>query len=58
VGAAVSEVALWGHRQQAQVTQEQDYLAGVLGTAAAVVASRTSTNTLIDHVSRQIGEVL
>ena len=28
VGVAVSEVALWGYRQQARVSQEQGYLAG------------------------------
>jgi hypothetical protein len=58
VGVAVSEVAMWGYRQQAQVSQEQGYLAGVLGTAATVAAGRTSTSSLIDQVCAQIVEVL
>jgi K+-sensing histidine kinase KdpD len=58
VGVAVSEVALWGYRQQARVSQEQGYLAGVLGTAATVAAGRTSTGSLIDQVCGQIVEVL
>ena len=58
VGAAVSEVALWGYRQQARASREQGYLAGVLGTAATVAAGRASTSSLIDHVSGQIVDVL
>jgi hypothetical protein len=58
VGAAVSEVALWGYREQARASQEQGYLAGVLGTAATVAAGRTSTSSLIDRVCGQIIEVL
>jgi K+-sensing histidine kinase KdpD len=58
VGIAVTEVALWGYRQQARTSQERGYLAGVLGTAAAVAAGRTSTSALIDHVCEQIVDVL
>jgi K+-sensing histidine kinase KdpD len=58
MGAAVSEVALWGYREQARASREQGYLAGVLGTAATVAAGRTSTSSLIDHVCGQIVEVL
>ena len=58
VGVAVSEVALWGYRQQARASREQGYLAGVLGAAATVAAGRTSTSSLIDHVCEQIVEVL
>jgi hypothetical protein len=47
-----------GYRQQARVSQEQGYLAGVLGTAATVAAGRTSTGSLIDQVCGQIVEVL
>ena len=50
VGVAVSEVALWGYRQQARVSQEQGYLAGVC-SAATVAAGRTSTGSLIDQVA-------
>jgi K+-sensing histidine kinase KdpD len=58
VGIAVTEVALWGRRQQAQASQERGYLDGVLSTAATVGAGRTSTTSLIDHVCAQIIEVL
>jgi K+-sensing histidine kinase KdpD len=58
VGIAVTEVALWGRRQQARASQEQGYLDGVLGTAAAVGAGRISDSSLIDHVRAQIVEVL
>ena len=58
VGAAVSEMALWGYRQQARASREQGYLAGVLGTAATVAAGRASTSSLIDHVCGQIVDVL
>jgi K+-sensing histidine kinase KdpD len=58
VGAAVTEVALWGRREQARASREQGYLDGVLGTAAAVAAGRSSTADLIDLVCRQIVEIL
>ncbi len=58
VGAAVTEVALWGRRQQARASREQGYLAGVLSTAATVAAGQSSTSSLIDHVAGQIVEVL
>ncbi|HEX4248652.1 MAG TPA: DUF4118 domain-containing protein [Pseudonocardia sp.] len=58
VGAAVSEVALWGRRQQAHASRGQGYLDGVVSTAAAVGAGLTSTGALIEHVSAQIVDVL
>ena len=58
VGTAVTEVALWGRRQQAKASRETGYLEGVLSTAAAVAAGRSSTDALIDHVCRQIVEIL
>ena len=39
----MTEVALWGRRQQAQASQQRGYLDGVLSTAATVGAGRTST---------------
>ncbi len=54
----MSEIALWGRRQQARASREQGYLAGVVGTAATVAAGVTSTSALISHVSQQIVEVL
>lgn len=58
VGAAVTEMALWGRRQQARASSEQGYLDGVLSTAAAVGAGRSSMDSLLDHVCDQIVEVL
>ena len=58
VGTAVTEVALWGRREQARASREQGYLDGVLGTAATVAAGRSSTADLIDLVCRQIVEIL
>jgi K+-sensing histidine kinase KdpD len=58
VGAAVTEIALWGRRQQARASREQGYLDGVLRAAAAVGAGRSSTGALIDYVGDQIVELL
>src|SRR6478752_4479866 len=58
VGTAVTEVALWGRRQQARASREQGYLDGVLGTAATVAAGRSSTGELIDQVCQQIVGIL
>jgi len=58
VGAAVTEIALWGRRQQARASRERGYLDGVLSTAATVGAGRSSTRSLIDRVCAQIVDVL
>jgi K+-sensing histidine kinase KdpD len=57
-GIAVTEIALWGRRQQARASREQGYLDGVLTTAATVAAGQSSTSALIDHVCQQIADVL
>ena len=58
VGIAVTEVALWGRRQQEQASLQEGYLEGVLGTAAAVAAGRISVEALRSEVAEQIVEVL
>ena len=58
VGVAVSEIALWGRRQQAEASREQGYLDGVLSTAARVGAGRRSTSALVDEVCEHIVDVL
>jgi K+-sensing histidine kinase KdpD len=58
VGLAVTEIALWGRRQQARASRDRGYLDGVLTTAAAVGAGRSSTRSIIETVSDQIVEVL
>jgi hypothetical protein len=58
LGVAVSEIALWGRRQQGRASREQGYLDGVLSTAAMVGAGRTSNSSLVDQVCDQIVDVL
>lgn len=58
VGAAVTEIALWGRRQQARASRRAGYLDGVLRTAEIVAVGREASEPLIDHVSGQIVEIL
>lgn len=58
IGAAVTEVALWGHRQQARAARRSGYLDGVLGTAEIVTLRHETPETLIEHVARQVNDVL
>jgi hypothetical protein len=58
VGVAVSEIALWGRRQQAEASREQRYLDGVLSTAATVGAGGRSTSALVDEVCEHIVDIL
>ena len=58
IGTAVTEVALWGRRQQARASRRAGYLDGVLGTAELVLVRQDSVDSLIDKVSGQIAEVL
>ena len=57
IGAAVSEIALWGRRQQARASRQRGYLEGVLA-ASGVVAAGGSAAKLIDHVNAQLVDVL
>ncbi len=57
-GAAVSELALWGRREQGRASLEQGYLDGVAGTAAAVAAGQSSTADVIAAVCGQIVQIL
>lgn len=58
IGAAVTEVALWGHRQQARAGRRAGYLDGVLGTAEIVTLMEQPTPALVAHIADQIGQVL
>jgi K+-sensing histidine kinase KdpD len=58
VGVAVTEVALWGHRQQARSSRRAGYLDGVFGTSKIIADPQPSPDALIDHVARQIVDVL
>lgn len=58
IGTAVTEVALWGRREQARSSRRAGYLDGVLGTAELVLVRHESVETLVERVSGQITEVL
>ena len=60
ISLAVTEIALWGHRQQARAARRSGYLDGVLGAARA--GSRRATSRTgpspVDVVASQIAVVL
>lgn len=58
IGVAVTEIALWGHRQQAHAARRSGYLDGVLEVARTVAEGDTPRATVIDVVGHQIAEVL
>jgi K+-sensing histidine kinase KdpD len=58
IGVAVTEVALWGHRQEAGASRRAGYLDGALRTAEIVAARDASSSSLVDLVAGQIAEVL
>jgi K+-sensing histidine kinase KdpD len=58
IGLGVTEIALWGHRQQARAAGRSGYLDGVLGAARLVAEGDTPASALTDLVARQITEVL
>jgi K+-sensing histidine kinase KdpD len=58
IGVGVTEIALWGHRQQGKAARHSGYLEGVLGAARIVSEGDTPTSALVDVVGRQIAHVL
>ena len=58
IGLAVTEIALWGHRQQARAAGRSGYLEGVLGAARLVSEGDTPASALVGVVARQITDVL
>ena len=58
VGVAVTEIALWGRRQQARASRRAGYLDGVTGTSKIIAAREASPDVLINHVAHQIVDVL
>lgn len=58
VGVAVTEIALWGRRQEARASRRAGYLDGVLGTSKIIAVPEASPDALIDHVSHQIALIL
>lgn len=58
VGVAVTEIALWGRRQQARSSRRVGFLAGIVSSARLVAAADTPPSVLINHVQRQVVEAL
>lgn len=57
-GLAVSEIALWGRRQQARASRRSGYLDGVLRTADVVAARPADPGLLAVQVADQVRELL
>jgi K+-sensing histidine kinase KdpD len=58
VGVSVTEIALWGRRQQARASRRAGYLDGVLGTSKIIAGPAASPTALITHVAEQIARLL
>jgi len=55
---AVTEIALWGRRQQARSSRRAGYLDGVLGTSKIIAGREESPDALVSHVAQQIAHLL
>jgi hypothetical protein len=58
IGLAVTEIALWGRRQQARASARAGYLRGVVSAARLAASGITSPADVVELVGRQIGDVL
>ncbi|MBO1756720.1 DUF4118 domain-containing protein [Allobranchiibius sp. CTAmp26] len=58
IGVSVTELALWGHRQQARAARRSGYLDGLLSSAAAIREGGTPTPTITQIAARQIADTL
>jgi GAF domain-containing protein len=58
ISLAVTEIALWGHRQQVRASQRSGYLDGVIAAARAVSEGDAPVPVVLDVVARQIADVL
>ena len=57
-GLAVTEIAMWGRRQQSRSSRREGYLAGVAAVARTVASGGSSLSDLAERVARQISDVL
>lgn len=57
-GLAVTEIALWGRRQQASASRREGHLAGIVSATGMVADSSAPPTTVISFVERQITDVL
>lgn len=58
IGLAVTEIALWGRRQQARASTRAGYLEGVVSAARLAASGASSPSDVVDLVGRQIGDLL
>ena len=58
IGALVSEVAIWGRRQQGRASVRAGYLNGVLATAESISLRDESPERLASHVADRIADVM
>lgn len=58
ISVAVTEVALWGYRQQARAARSSGYLDSVVGVARSVAEGDIPRSTVTDVVAQQINDVL
>ena len=57
IGGAVTEIAVWGRRQQADADRRAGYLAGVHAAAEAALTGQSRT-VVIERVNQQLQELL
>jgi K+-sensing histidine kinase KdpD len=57
IGSAVTEIAVWGHRQHAAASRRSGYLAGI-NDAARAVAAGDSSSGLVDLVAGRLVQLL
>jgi K+-sensing histidine kinase KdpD len=58
VGVAVTEICLWGRRQEANASRQSGYLSGVLSAAEQIGAGSAPAAAVIEHVQQQLVDVL
>ena len=58
VGIAVTEIALWGRRQQARLSVREGYLTGVISAADVVARGEATPKVVLDFIGQQIVDLL
>jgi len=58
IGLAVTEIALWGRRQQARASTQAGYLSGVVTAARLAASGTTPAGDVVELVGRQIRDLL
>jgi hypothetical protein len=58
VGIAVTEVALWGRRQQAQASRQEGFLGGIMSAARGAAGGTIPQDVLTREVAARITDVL